>query len=314
MENTKNKPKDVSSFLHLLSLSEGAQWLHLCIRHEGTASYLTEQIKLDDLVVQALLDEDTRSRIRVRPDGIMILLKAMHLRGEEMARPEDMVSIRLWIAPKIIITTREADVDPIVAIATRLQDGTGPLTVGEFLVELIDEHLNEVEEQVELLEDDVSKMGVLVAQNMTEIVCPNIAGTDIRISGFLRHLRPQRAVFETLANLKHDLLGDRERAQLDDSHNRLLRFLETLQELRDRIEILNDQVTRIQDRQLNRISYGFAATATIFLPLSFLAGLFGVNFAGIPFANEPLAFMVFTSVCVVIAILVFTIFRWRRWL
>ena len=54
MENIKDKPKDVSSFLHLLSLSEGAQWLHLCIRHEGTASYLTEQIKLDDLVVQAL--------------------------------------------------------------------------------------------------------------------------------------------------------------------------------------------------------------------------------------------------------------------
>ena len=59
---------------------------------------------LDDLVVDAMIEEDTRSRVRVLDDGIMVLLKAMHV-GQDMARPEDMVSIRIWIDKTRVITS-----------------------------------------------------------------------------------------------------------------------------------------------------------------------------------------------------------------
>jgi zinc transporter len=49
-----------------------------------------------------------------------------------------------------------------------------------------------------------------------------------------------------------------------------LRLLETLENLRDRIDILSDQANRIQERQLNQSSYVFAVVSTIFLPLNFV--------------------------------------------
>ncbi|MCB2130893.1 MAG: hypothetical protein KDE03_17950 [Rhodobacteraceae bacterium] len=309
----KNSP-EIPGLLHLLPLNGRGDWLHMCIHREETPGFLMDEIALDDLIVDALVEEDTRSRIRVRDDGIMVLLKAMHLRGKEMARPEDMVSMRLWVTPERVVSTREADIDPILELTSRVAGGEGPATPGGLLADLIEEHLDEVESQVEMLEDDTNEIGRMITLHQTESACPNMAETETRISGFLRHLGPQRPVLEVLAQIDHPVLSARERVRLDDSLNRLLRFLETLQNLRERIEILNDQVTRIQDRQLNRSSYAFAAAATIFLPLGFVTGLFGVNLGGIPYEHSASGFWIFVIACVVVALAMFAFFRWRKWL
>lgn len=299
-------------FLHLLPLQGGGEWLHMCIRHEETSAYLMDEVSLDDLIVDAMMEEDTRSRIRVRDEGIMVLLKAMHLRGEQMARPEDMISMRLWLTPERVISTRQADVDPILEIAMRLKNGAGPGTPGAFLADLVEEHLDEVESQVEMIEDDTALIARMIGDHKLEFACPNMAQTESRISGFLRHLTPQRPVLETLSTLRHPVLDDRDRARLDDGLNRLLRYLETLQNLREQIAILNDQVSRIQDRRLNRSSYAFAAATTIFLPLGFVTGLFGVNLMGLPFADSAQGFWFLAAVCLGLSLGLLALFRWRK--
>ena len=310
MQTARNQP----GHLHLLRLKDGSPWLHMCIRHRETAAYLMDEAELDDLIVDALLEEDTRSRVRLRDDGIMVLLKAMHLKGEEMAKPEDMVSIRLWLTPGNVITTREADVDPVIEIASRLIAGEGPETPGAFLADLVEEHLREIAEQVEMLEDATDEIARLINLHQSEQACPNMADTETRISGFLRHLNPQRPVLETLSTHPHPVIGDRERAQLDDALNRLLRFLETLQNLRERIAILNDQVERIQDRHLSRSSYVFAAVATIFLPLGFVSGMFGVNLPGIPLETMASGFWALFAICVGLVAVVIGLLRWNKML
>ncbi|WP_434622743.1 CorA family divalent cation transporter [Tabrizicola sp. M-4] len=310
MDTARKSP----GFLHLLPLKGGGEWLHMCIRHKETSTYLMDEVALDDLIVDALMEEDTRSRLRVRDEGIMVLLKAMHLRGEEMARPEDMISMRLWLTPDRVISTREADVDPILEIAARLAKGEGPVTSGDFLGDLVEEHLDEVEAQVEMIEDDTAQIAQLIGNLELEFACRNMADTETRISGFLRHLGPQRPVLETLSTLRHPVLDDRGRARLDDGLNRLLRLLETLQSLRDQIAILNDQVSRIQDRRLNRSSYVFAAAATIFLPLGFVTGMFGVNLMGLPLEDSPQGFWILTAICLGLSVGLLALFRWRKWL
>ena len=82
MDTARKSP----GFLHLLPLKGGGEWLHMCIRHKETSTYLMDEVALVDRIVDALMEEDTRSRLRVRDEGIMVLLKAMHLRGEDMAK------------------------------------------------------------------------------------------------------------------------------------------------------------------------------------------------------------------------------------
>jgi zinc transporter len=310
MAESKTSP----SFLHMFPLgANDAEWLHLCIRHEGTSGFLMDDAMLDDLIVQAMVEEDTRSRIRVQPDGIMVLLKAMHVRDAGMAKPEDMISMRIWIDAHRAITTREEDIDPIRDIAGRFEAGTGPATPGAFLADLIALHMNEVVPFIERLEDAVTGLDLLIAQRDVEMACNRLADLQLQVSGFLRHLGPQRQVLETLVNLDHPSISDRDRSRFDDVLNTLLRTLETLQSLRERSDILNDQVTRIQDRQLGQNSYIFAVAAAVFLPLGFLTGLFGVNLGGIPMATDPLGFWLLLIGCVGLGFLLIGLVRWKKW-
>ncbi len=301
-------------FIHLFELGSGAlSWLHMCIRHEETSRFLMDEVALDDLIVDAMIEEDTRSRIRVRPDGIMVLLKAMHVQGEDMAMPEDMISLRIWIDEHRIITTREADIDPIREMVRRIGAGRGPENAGAFLADLIELHLDEVDPYIERLEDSVNHLDRKVAVHDLEESCPRLSDTQLQISAFLRHLEPQRHVLQVLSALDHPVLADRDRTRFDNALNQLLRILETLQSLRERSDILNDQMTRIQDRQLARTSYIFAVAATVFLPLGFVTGLFGVNLLGIPMSGHPQGFAILLGVCALVSVVLLAFFRWRRW-
>ena len=241
-------------FLHLLQMTGGASWLHMCIHHRETEGFLSSATGLDKLIAAAMVSEDTRSRLRVHGQGVMVLLKAMHLRADGVGHPEDMVSMRIWIDERRVITTREEDVDPILELAEDISQGRGPATPGDFLCDLIEEHLAEVSEQVEMLEDGVDLIGGLLVQHQTEAACPSMANTQTAISGFLRHLGPQRAVLQTLTTLVVPPLNINHRGRLEEHLNQLLRLLETLENLRDRIDILSDQANRIQERQLNQSS------------------------------------------------------------
>ena len=70
----------------------------------------------------------------------------------------------------------------------------------------------------------------------------------------------------------------------------LARLLESLQEVRDRGAIINEQIIPIQDIKLNRAVYKFSLAATILLLLSFFTGLFGINLSGLPGARSDAAF------------------------
>ena len=117
------KAERTPGFLHLLRMSGGAPWLHMCIRHRETESYLSSAAGLDNLISAAMVSEDTRSRLRVHGQGVMVLLKAMRLRADGVGHPEDMVSMRIWIDEGRVITTREEDVDPILELAEDISQG-----------------------------------------------------------------------------------------------------------------------------------------------------------------------------------------------
>ena len=120
-------------------------------------------------------------------------------------------------------------------------------------------------------------------------------------------------MLEHLSRCKHSLLSERERTRIDDGLDQLLRYLETLQNLRDRVDILNERVARIQDRQLTRSSFVFSVVATLFLPLGFIVSAFGVNLMGIPMSNSPHGFTVLMAICLAISVALLILFKFKKW-
>jgi zinc transporter len=78
------------------SATDKPLWVHLSARSAGARRWLEQDAQLpDETLVDALLAEDTRPRMQIREDGVLLILRGVNL--NDNAEPEDMVSIRIWV-------------------------------------------------------------------------------------------------------------------------------------------------------------------------------------------------------------------------
>ena len=83
--------------------------------------------------------------------------------------------------------------------------------------------------------------------------------------------------------------------------------------MRERSHSVQSEVANILTERLNRNTYMFSLIAAIFLPLSFLTGLLGINVPGIPGADDPEAFLVFCGILIAIVALQVAVFKKLKW-
>jgi zinc transporter len=94
----------------------------------------------------------------------------------------------------------------------------------------------------------------------------------------------------------------------------MTRVLEDLDLARERAMVAHEEfVARVAQEQNSRV-YLLSIVAAIFLPLSFLTGLFGMNVAGLPGLEDPSAFLVVTGIMLGLAVIALIVFRLKRWI
>lgn len=287
-------------------------WVHLDAGHPDTRRWLEEETAyLDPLIIEALLAEETRPRLEEFEDGVLMILRGVNL--NENADPEDMVSIRMWIDPHRIISLRLRRLKAVQDMREKLLQGKGPKNAGSFIGQLVttltgrmepvmaalDEAIDDVEEEV-MQEPDIALRSKIIRLRSQAII-------------LRRHISPQRDVISRLRLLDYDWISKQDRRQFQENYDRITRYVEDLDTIRERAQIVQDELTNVLADRLNRNMYVLSVVAAIFLPLSFLTGLLGINVGGIPGAENPDAFAIFGGIMVVIVILQVTIFRKLRW-
>ncbi len=290
----------------------GYCWLHMCAIQSSSRDFVENYTDLDPIIVDAMLADETRPRALVKDDGVLIVLRAMNLhKGED---PEDMISIRIWLGDNKIITTRRRDIKAIDDIVGFIQNGDVPASPGDFLIMITDRVFERMEPFFVDLEDRISKAEELLASGQEDdMVAEDASIVRKRTAIFTRYVTPQKKVLETLLSVNCRWLSEEHKEHLTESLDRVTRYVEELNELRERSQILNDEINNAHGRRLNDITYIFSVAATIFLPLGFLTGLLGVNVGGIPGLDSEYGFWVFTGVCAVIIIIQVALFKKLKW-
>ena len=131
--------------------------------------------------------------------------------------------------------------------------------------------------------------------------------------GYRRFLVPQRTALEKLAALPGDWLGEDDRQHLAAAADRAARMAEEVEAIRERAAVMHETLTDLRAELLDQRSLIIAIVALVFLPLTFITGLLGMNVEGIPYARSPWAFWGVVGVCTVIGAGVTGYFGWKRW-
>jgi len=287
-------------------------WVHLSARSEGARSWLETQAQLpDETLLEALLAEDTRPRMQVRADGILLILRGVNL--NENAEPEDMVSIRIWIESGRFISVQLRNLRGVEDMRQRLESGAGPVDIGDLVTSFIEGSIVRMSPVMGDLTDGIDDLEDRILQMDLEGIREQIISTRRKAIIFNRFLTPQKDIVQKLTEVQVAWLDRKNILRLQEAQNDITRFVEDLQALRERAHSVQEEVANILTERLNRNTYVFSMIAAIFLPLSFLTGLLGINVPGIPGADDPEAFLVFCGILVAVVVAQVALFKRLKW-
>tara|TARA_R100000027_G_scaffold63770_1_gene56739 strand:+ start:16972 stop:17949 length:978 start_codon:yes stop_codon:yes gene_type:complete len=287
-------------------------WVHLDAGHEGTREWLQANVDyLDPIILDSLLAKETRPRSVEYDNGILLILRGVNL--NENADPEDMISLRMWIDPHRIITMQRRNLMAVGDIQSKLKEGKGPRGAAEFLtavstrlIDRMEPVILDLNEQVDDIEEGILDEPDI--QKRTEL-------TDLRKTAIIlrRYIMPQKEVVVSLRNSDQDWLDQASRRKFQEIQDRLVRYIEDLDLIRERSQIVKDELANMLADRLNKNMYVLSVIAAIFLPLGFLTGMFGINIGGMPGVDSPYAFVVFTGILVLIVVLQILLFKKMKW-
>ena len=286
-------------------------WVHLHLQQKGARQWLEDDARLKLNVVKALTAADTRPRALVKDNGTMIILRAMNLKkGQD---PEDMFSLRMWIDERRVITICHRDIKAIEELKVSMEQGEPPLSPAEFLISVTSRLFARMEPFLDELEDSIAQAEERMVCGAESQVADGMFTIRKRVAIFRRYITPQKSVLIKLHDDSIPWLKPEHQQHLGEELDRVTLYVEELEELANRTQILNEELRNVHAEKLNNLAYVFSVVATIFLPLGFLTGLLGVNVGGMPGLEHPYAFWVFTSMCVGLAFVMIALFKRLKW-
>lgn len=282
-------------------------WLHLDRANPGLAHWLQQVAQVPEGAVGALLDEDTRPRLDFYDDGVMLILRGVN--ATDSAGHHEMVSLRMWVTATTLITLRKRSLASVRAVRQKYEDGRGPQRIGELLVTLV-ENLNlPMDHVTDAIEAVFDARETVVGDRNIRHAMATVSRQRSKLVSLRRYIHPQQVALTKLLAAPPSWIVERDAALLRNAVDDVARQVEDLAALTERATLLHDQLSHQLAERLNRNMYLLSMVTVVFMPLSVITGLLGVNLGGIPGAESPLAFEILCAALALLVVVEIWLFR-----
>jgi zinc transporter len=291
--------------------SNEIQWVHVCYDATDAIEQL-QSFDLDSSVIEALTADETRPRTISLNEGILMVLRGINTNHN--ADPEDMISVRIWFTKNFVITTRRMGrkLFSIDQIRQTFIQPNQPIDTGDFVTLLVEKLADEIGKMVDVIDEELT----IFETNMIDIpqteMRTRLATTRRQTASIRRYLAPQRDALESL-NRMQAILSDENTFDLRQQTDRTMRYVEDLDLARERAIFLQEELRNKISEQQNKRMYVLSIVTAIFLPLSFLTGVFGMNVGGLPGTENGDAFLILLSTMSLLALAITGIMYWKKW-
>jgi zinc transporter len=286
--------------------------VHIVLDAAGAPAWLSRQGYMDDLV-EAMTTIGTRPRSVEVAGGHLLVLRGVNTNPD--AEVEDMVSIRLWFTPHLVISARRADRRLMAAqdVRKQMEAGSAPGTPGELVVMIIERLADRIGDAVDNIDDRLTTLETNIAELNIKTGRRDLSALRREAAAIRRYLAPQRDALDALYRTRGILL-DAEAHDVREQTDRTTRYVEDLDLARERAMVMQEELQNRVAEQQNARMYVLSIVAAVFLPLSFLTGVFGMNVAGLPGTEYNNAFIILAFAMGGLGVGLLAWMRWRRWL
>lgn len=294
-----------------LSAEKNVQWINITgINNVNEMSRIGEIFDIDLMLLEQVLDVSKHSSYNISDEYIFNHLQMIYLKDGIISNE----TISVFLIDNVILTFQERRGDVFDSIRRRLENNEGHIrnenasyTYFCILDAIVDHYINVLEE----MKKNIDKMELRLMEDQL---------LDNKKLHILRkHILIMRLSTVPIGKLVQDiLLIDNEPFSEQDSYfesldQHIKRTLHEISVLKESIDSLYENYMMTNANDMNQIMTILTIFSAIFIPLSFAAGVFGMNFENIPGLNNPLAFLYFIIGCGGTAVTMLSLFKLKKW-
>jgi len=276
---------------------------------------LGECYGLHPLVLEDILTTDQRPKMEDYGNYLYIVLQMLHDQGENNRVEAEQVS--LILGSNFLITCQEAPGDVFDPIRERLRSGKGRLrkegadylayAVLDAVVDYYFVILEKLGEGIEVLEE------TLVTAPKTETV-REIHRLRREMIFLRRTTWPLREVISGMERGESVLIQKATQVYLRDVYDHVIQVMDTIETFRDMLSGMLDIYLSSVSNRLNAVMKVLTIIATVFMPLTFLAGVYGMNFKHMPELEWRWGYPAVWCVMILVGTGMLLFFKKKKWL
>ncbi|RKD28753.1 magnesium/cobalt transporter CorA [Thermohalobacter berrensis] len=269
---------------------------------------------ISSLILEDIAHIGQRPKIEFYDNYIFIVLKMLSFDNKRMKIQHEQISFILL--PDTLITFQEVEGDVFDPVRKRIFQSKGLIKkkgVDYLLYCLIDSIvdqnfilLDQIEEKIEIIEEDI-------INNQSKKLLENIYKLRKELLILKSSVWPVKDIIYNL--LKEDsVINDDTKEYLKDVNDHLIQIMDFIIIYREMISSLFDTHLSHTSNKMNQIMTMLTIFSAIFIPLTFLAGVYGMNFQYIPELSYRWSYPIFWFICIVTVVSMYTFFKYKKWL
>jgi len=285
----------------------GFYWRHYDLGAPEARAAL-EAEGLEPLVFGALTGPGSRPRCAAHGDGLRVNLRGVNLNPG--AEPEDMVSLRLWVTGAGVISAQLRRLWALGDVREGLARGALPDGPAELVARIALRLADRAEPVVADLNEAIDGLEDEMEDGRGQVTRAELSQLRRRAVQLRRYFFPQRDALSTFEIEDATWIKPHDRLRLREATERVTRIGEELDAIRDRAQLVQEQIMDARAERMNRQMLVLSVAAALFLPLGLVTGLLGINVAGIPGTQTPWAFWAVCALLVGLGLAQLWVFWW----
>lgn len=272
------------------------------------------------LVLEDILT-DQRPKIEDYDDYIFIVLKMLYYDEEGDEEPGDtkldMDQVSIILGKNFIISFKEKEVDIFNTLRERLRTAKGKIRKqgADYLAySMMDSIVDHYFVIMEKLGDRFEDLEDAVVSNPEPGILPTIYNLKRDMLFLRKSVWPLREAISNLQRTDSPLISELTKIYLRDVYDHTIQVIENIETFRDMSASLLETYLSSLSNKLNEVIKLLTIISTIFIPLTFLAGLYGMNFRFMPELESPLGYPAVLILMLLVVVVMMAYFRKKEWI
>ncbi|HDP26186.1 MAG TPA: magnesium/cobalt transporter CorA [Deltaproteobacteria bacterium] len=295
--------------------SQRVSWINISgLSQVEVIQQIGSRFDLHPLVMEDLVSTGQRPKVEDHEVYLFIVLKMLYLDDEDTGIQYEQVS--LILGKTFVLSFQEAQQDVFEPLRDRIRTGKGRIRkmgADHLAYALLDAIVDHYYVVLEKLSDDIEALEETLMSNPSRETLQTIHGMKNEMLFLRKSVWPLREVLASLARAESSLIQENTVIYLRDVYDHTIQVVDTIEMFRDMISGMRDTYLSSISNRMNEVMKVLTIFASIFIPLTFIAGIYGMNFAYMPELEWRWSYPLLWGIMITLGVSMVIYFRNRKW-